>query len=61
MVFYKKLNDFQETFFDIFIYFSYILIVVSFFDYKVNKEKMNIYLYLYYLYVLCLIFCSLQT
>jgi hypothetical protein len=31
MVFYKKLNDFQETFFDIFIYFSYILIVISFF------------------------------
>jgi hypothetical protein len=31
MVFYKKLNDFQERFFDIFIYFSYFLILISFF------------------------------
>lgn len=30
MVFYKKLNDFQERFFDIFTYFSYFLILVSF-------------------------------
>jgi hypothetical protein len=31
MVFYKKLNEFQETFFDIFINISFFLIIVSFF------------------------------
>lgn len=39
MVFYKKLNDFQETFFDIFIYFSYILIFVSFFGLSNTAPK----------------------
>jgi hypothetical protein len=39
MVFYKKLNDFQENFFNIFIYFSYILIFVSFFGLSNTAPK----------------------
>ena len=39
MVFYKKLNDFQEKFFDIFIYFSYFLILISFFGLSNQAPK----------------------
>ena len=34
MAFNKKLNDFQERIFDIFIYFSYFLILISFFGFS---------------------------
>ena len=39
MVFNKKLNDFQERIFDIFIYFSYFLILISFFGFSNTAPK----------------------
>ena len=39
MVFNKKINDFQERFFDIFIYFSYFLIIISFFGFSNSAPK----------------------
>jgi len=39
MVFNKKINEFQERIFDIFIYISYFLIIVSFFGFSNTAPK----------------------
>jgi hypothetical protein len=39
MAFNKKLNDFQDMFFDIFIYLSYFLILISFFGLSNTAPK----------------------
>ena len=39
MAFTKKLNDFQERIFDIFIYFSYFIIIISFLGFSNTSPK----------------------